>query len=623
MRRGKRMLEELDADIREHIERETQDNIDRGMQPEEPRYAALRKFGNVMRVKEETRVVWRFTWLDELWQDLRYGLRMLRKSPGFTAVALVTLALGIGANAAIFSLLNAVMLQSIPVRHPQQLMVLRWSARAHPIDAGLSSYGDCRWTNWSATFVDSCSFSYPMFKEIREHAEAFSSVGAFAGAAQLDVTGNGAATIASGRIVSGDYFQALGVPAAIGRTIELNDERPGAEAVAVLSYAYWQSAFGGAPSAIGKSIKLNGVPFTIVGVADAGFTRLTPGHSQDMWLPLSQFRPLRIPWGPSPERENTGLWLTIVGRLKTGISREQAEASVSSLFRNESIQEKQFKVDDDPRVAVIPAQQGLSGIRGQLGKPLCILMAAVGILLVISCANVAGLMLSRATAREKEMAVRLGLGAGRGRLARQLLTESVLLSFAGAGLGILLAYWGASALAAFVTTNQFSSIVINADPDARVLTLTVAAAALTGLLFGLAPALRSIRVNVAPALKENAGSMSGSKFWSATTVWTRQQLSNRSGGAFSNCAAGSGASCSVAIEPENDQSGIRHTQHAAIRNQPHVDGLLQKRAVGTALPRTARQAQPTVWGHFCQLFLGHAARWRTVECRRQGRGKKR
>ena len=202
--------------------------------------------------------------MQTLWQDIRYGLRMLAKNPGFTAVAIATLALGIGANTAIFSLVNAVMLQSIPVRSPQQLVVLRWSARSHPQNAGSSSFGDCQWTKWTDKVSGSCSFSYPTFKAIREHAEVFSGVAGFAGPAQLDLSGNGTASIARGEIVSGDYFQTLGVPAAVGRTIEPMDERPGAEAVAVLSYAYWQGAFGGAQTAIGKSIKLNGVPFTIV-----------------------------------------------------------------------------------------------------------------------------------------------------------------------------------------------------------------------------------------------------------------------------------------------------------------------------------------------------------------------
>jgi predicted permease len=446
-----------------------------------------------------------------LWQDIRFGWRMLGKNPGFTALAVATLALGIGANTAIFSLVNAVMLEIIPVRNPRELVVLRWSAHAHPQNGGSSSYGDCQWTKWTAKVSGSCSFSYPMLKEIREHAGVFSIVGAFAGPAQLDLTGNGSASIARGEIVSGDYFQTFGVQAAAGRTIEPGDERPGAEAVAVLSYAYWQGAFGGAQSAIGKSIKLNGVPFTIVGVAEAGFTRLTPGHTQDMWLPLSQVVPLRLPWGGGPDKETTW-WLTVVGRLKPGIALGQAESDVSLLFRNEVIQEKRLKAEDDPQVTLTPAQKGLSGIRGELEQPLYILMAAVGIVLLISCANVAGLLLSRAAAREKEIAVRLALGAGRGRVIRQLLTESVLLSFAGAGLGVLLAYWGASALAAFASANRYSNFQINAAPDASVLMFTVAAAALTGILFGLAPAFRGTHVDVAPTLKENSGSMSGRSF---------------------------------------------------------------------------------------------------------------
>ncbi|HEY6388912.1 MAG TPA: ABC transporter permease [Candidatus Acidoferrum sp.] len=449
--------------------------------------------------------------MQTLWQDIRYGLRMLVKNPGFTAIAVATLALGIGANTAIFSLVNAVMLQSIPVRDPQKLVVLRWSAHGHPQNAGSSSYGDCQRTNWTDKISGSCSFSYPMFKAIREHVEAFSSVGAFAGPAQLDLTGNGTASITRAEIVSGDYFQTLGVRAAAGRTIEPSDERPGAEAVAVLSYAYWQGAFGGAQSAIGKTIKLNNLPFTIIGVADPDFTRLTPGHTQDMWLPLSQFGPLRLHWGRGTDDERNW-WLAIVGRLKPGIPLGQAESGVSLLFHNEIIQEKQLKVEDDPQVTLTPAQKGLSGIRGDLEQPLFILMVAVGIVLSISCANVAGLMLSRATARQKEIAVRLALGAGRGRVIRQLLTESVMLSFAGAAVGVVLAYWGASALAAFASANRYSNFQINADPDVRVLALTVAVAALTGILFGLAPAFRGTRVNVAPTLKENSGSMSGTSF---------------------------------------------------------------------------------------------------------------
>jgi predicted permease len=452
--------------------------------------------------------------MHNLWQDVRFGLRMLAKNKGFTAVAVLTLAFGIGANTAIFTLLNAVMLQSIPVRNPEQLVVLRWSAHGRPQDSGSSSFGDCQATHWSDTSSGSCSFPYPILKQIRSSEVGFSSVAAFAGPAHADLSGNGAATIASAEMVSGDYFQTLGVPAALGRTIEPSDEGVGAEAVAVLSHAYWQRAFGGDASAVGRTIKLNGVPFTIVGVADAGFTRLTPGTNYDMWVPLTQVQALRIGWGRGSMDERN-FWLVILGRLKQGVTAQQAQSATSLLFHNATIESKTLKPESDPQVALLPAQKALSGIRGHLGQPLTILMIAVAILLLIACANVAELLLARATTREREMAVRMALGAGRGRLIRQLLTESILLSVAGALLGIVIAYWGAAALTAFVFGNSYgSSGVVDTRPDAVVLAFTAAIAAVTGILFGLAPAFRSARVNVGPVLKENAASMSGTSFGS-------------------------------------------------------------------------------------------------------------
>jgi len=508
MKRRDKMLDGLGQEIRDHIEAEAQDNISRGMSPRDARRAALVKFGNPTLVMEDTQGVWRRLWLDELAQDLRYGLRILRKSPGFTLVAVLTLALGIGANTAIFSLLNAVMLQSIPVRDPQQLAVLRWSAHSHPYKIGTSSYGDCKPTDWQQPSSGNCSFSYPMFQKVRNQTQLFSGVAAVAGPAGLDLAGNGTASIVSGELVSGDFFQTLGVPAAVGRPLEPADERPGAEAVAVLNYAYWQGAFGGSSTAIGKSIKLNGVPFKIVGVADPHFTRLAPGKTQDLWLPLSQVAALRLPWSSSPEKDDSW-WLTIVGRLAPGTSSAQAQNALSLLFRNEVIQSSALKASDDPQVAVLSAQQGLTGMRNDVGQPLLVLMGAVGILLLIACSNVAGLMLSRAAARQREMAVRLALGAGRWRVIRQLLIESMMLAFAGAAVGVLLAMWGANALAAFVAANRYSPLSLDAGPDLTVLAFTVGTAVLTGVLFGFAPALRGTRVNLTPALKENASGISG------------------------------------------------------------------------------------------------------------------
>lgn len=595
MGHSKRMLDELDADIREHIERETQDNIERGMTPEEARYAAVRKFGNVTRVKEETRDVWRVAWIEDLWQDIRYGLRMLRHSPGFTAVAALTLALGIGANTAIFSLIDAVMLRSLPVEKPSELVVLKWTARNAPQITGYMSSGDCASSlRFGAKNPSGCSFSEPMFREVR-NSNQFAGVAAFSNSGPLSLTGNGPASMISGQLVSGDFFHTLGLRAAAGRLLDLSDDSPTAAPVAVLNYGYWQSSFGGARDVIGRTIELNSVVFTIVGVVEQRFTGITPGSDYDVWLPLAAGPRINNPrmWD-NREDKVTWWWLTILGRLKGETPVLQAQAAVSGMFRNEMLRgavplfemgtgmpgplgprggggpaSRQVAVggppsagvrpvpappdggsqnavivggampppaggqgparvqgsstpiaqgeahgeaaneprtlskpDDDPAITLVNAQTGLTGSRGRFENPLYVLMFAVGITLLIACSNVAGLMLARAAARQKEMALRLALGAGRMRIVRQLLTESLLLAATGGILGIVFASWGSHAIVSFVSNNQPRPLAFATGLDLRVLGFTLAISLLTGILFGLAPAFRSVRVDVTPALKE-------------------------------------------------------------------------------------------------------------------------
>jgi len=619
-KRRERMMEDLEQDIREHIEIETQDNIARGMSPEEARSAALRKFGNVRRVQEDAREVWSFVWLEHLWQDVRFGLRMLLKSPAFTAVAVLTLAFGIGANTAIFSLIDAVMLRSLPVENPAQLVLLKWSARKAPNIHGMASWGDCPSDLREGRANPSgCSFSEPMFREIAA-ANIFAGTTAFANSGRLDLTGNGPASVINGQLVSGDFFRTMGLKAALGRLLDASDDTAAAAPVTVLNYGYWQSAFGGSRDVIGRTIALNAVPFTIVGVAEQRFAGITPGSDYDAWVPLFQGakinpqQKIQSSLGMLDRQHDAAhWWLTIVGRLKPGTPAAQSQAMVSGIFRNEmlhgavpmlhgnpiagvpmprlvapatarsapgpgpmpapipmqgasgnpavqfhtevggatppqspgngnmmfglpapqaapasgarsaespSVPQTFSTEEDNPQVALISAQTGLVGTRARYSDPLHLLMLAVGIILLIACANVAGLMLARAAARQKEMAVRLALGAGRSRIVRQLLTESVMLSVLGGVLGILFAYWGAHAIVTFVSSNQTRPLGFAMGVDLRVLGFTVAVSLITGILFGVAPAFRSARVDLTPTLKEGEGSSaktghSGARWFSA------------------------------------------------------------------------------------------------------------
>jgi len=429
--------------------------------------------------------------------DLRYGLRMLRKNPGFTAVAVVTLALGIGANTAIFSLLDQVLLRSLPVAEPERLVILS--------DAEQRG-------GWSTSDNSETVYSYPHYKDVRDEISLFDGVVARAGA-PLSVTAAGSSERAQGEIVSGNYFPVLGVRPAAGRLLDAGDDRlPGASPVAVLSYAYWSRRFGANPQVLGQKIVLNNYPFAVVGVAARGFNGLLKGQNADVFVPIAMKRELTPGWNGLVERDI--MWLNILARLKPGTSRQHTEALLQVAYVPILEAEIQSKKHPSARfrerylrqhVSLRPAAQGINLLAASWGQPLLILMGMVGLVLLITCANVAGLLMAKGAARRKEIAVRMALGAGRRAVMRQLLLESLVLG-AGSGLAALcLGAWSSRLLIHLLP--QDAAAVLDTILDARVLVFTLAIAVGASLLFGILPALQSARTDIASALKDATGSI--------------------------------------------------------------------------------------------------------------------
>ncbi|MGN6593326.1 MAG: ADOP family duplicated permease, partial [Terriglobales bacterium] len=450
-------------------------------------------------------------WLETTLQDIRYSLRSLRRQRGLSAVIVLTLALAIGANTAIFSLLDGLLLRALPVHDPQSLLLLKWTANQRPSGThSSSSYGDCQ-TRYSPTHAESCSFSLPVYQELQKQTHTLAALSAYGGSDAFNLTGHGPASIARLEVVAGNYFSTLGLTPQLGRLLQPADDVAGAPLAAVLSDSYWRHAFGGQPGIIGQTITLNNHPVTVVGVAEPDFTGLTPGSDFDGWLPLSSRSQLDSFWSPEDDAAST-IWLVLIARPKPGVSLAAAQAEMNGLFRNALLDGPQAvaKPAENPQLALLPAQTALNGDRSQYRLPLMVLMWIVAAILVIACTNIAGLLIGRAHARNKELALRRALGARGGRIARQLLTESLLLALAGGVVGLGLAWASARALKAMLLGGGYFPQVLVVGLDSRVLLFTLAATIVTGLLFGLAPAWRGARGDLTRSLKDATGNAAAS-----------------------------------------------------------------------------------------------------------------
>src|SRR6266853_1467892 len=496
--RKERVGRELDEELNSFLDMAAQEKMNEGMSPKDALRAVRLERGNLEVTKEVVRTAgWEFL-VETLWQDLRFAARMLRKSPGLTAVAVLTLALGIGANTAIFTVINAVMLRALPVQHPEQLVTVGNPSRVH---------------SWGTGTPRTDVFSYPLYREVRDNNEVFSSVLASSNLGDLRIAmeGSGPET-ARGRLVTGNYFQTLGVEALLGRTFTAAEDRiPGSDPVLVISYGYWQRRFSGDSSVIGRKVRLSNYSFTIIGVAPPRFFGEVVGDSPDLWAPM-MMQPQLMPGRNFLESANDAA-LLLIARLKPGVTVAQARANVNAVVKQALMVSLSARLSFDDRravqnmqiaVEVSPGSRGLSRLRREFSTPLLLLMAMVVLVLLVACVNVANLMLSRSEARQREIAVRFAMGAGQGRIVRQLLTESALIASLGGAFGLLLANWASALLVSLVNSDHRHSSPLSLGIDWRVLGFTGGLCLSAAVAFGLAPALRFLRVQPGLALKEGS-----------------------------------------------------------------------------------------------------------------------
>jgi predicted permease len=481
--RRRQLDRDLDDELAFHLQMREEKLGTTNNEPTEAHFEALRQFGNATSLKERSRGMWTFTWLEDFWQDIRFGTRVLRKNLGFTIASVLTLALAIGANTTIFSWMNATLFDPIPgMSRPSEGVAIE-NGRAG-------------------------SFSYPDFADLRDSTQSFSGITAFS-EEEVSLTGEGKPERAWASLVTSNYFDVLGVKPFVGRGFLAGEAQPPNGApVTVISYRLWQGRFGGNPAIIGQQIHINTQPFTIVGVAPAVFQGITTGLRFDLWLPVTATATLGDVRGDLLAKRNDS-WLNLLGRLRPGVGREQAQTELTELLQRIARQYPNSHKGVN-QVAIYPLWRAPNGAEAFFYRLMPMLMGVAGIVLLLACVNIANLLLQRGVTRQKEMSIRLSLGAGRARLIRQLLVESLLLSATGGGIALALTAWGSKSLMAFVPTTNLP-IWLAASVDRHVLAATLAITILTAILFGIMPALRASGVRPGAVLKEESGALAGGR----------------------------------------------------------------------------------------------------------------
>jgi predicted permease len=499
-----RLERDLDEELQFHLEMRMEEYVRGGMSPCEARRRALMRFGNQTYLKERTRDMDILVWLASIWQDICYSLRMMRRSPALTAAVVLSLVLGIGASTAIFSIMDAVLLRSLPVKNPEEIVLLKWNVAKMP--GNVLFFGNMSDSEGGGTA--GWSFSSSSFEQLRQPNPMTAGVAAFQKIhGDATIFARGRAEIAGGHLVSGNFFQTLGLLPHAGRLLDSADDQSSAAPAVVLSYPFWNRMFGGDRAVIGGDMRINGKTFTIVGVAPASFFGLLPGNWPDFFLPLAA-QPSVFPIGAEgPAALNEQLWwLQLVARKKPGLSNPQAQILLDTPFQQSLAALKIEKPEERPVLRVDRGSRGYSFVREDLADLLWILMGLAGLVLLITCADVANLLLARATSRTREAAMRAALGAGRPRLIRQHLTESLLLALFGGVGGVIFGKWCGQALLA-LANNESDPLVMDLRFDWRFFLFALALTLSTGLLFGLAPALRATGMDLSATLQHSSGTI--------------------------------------------------------------------------------------------------------------------